>query len=336
MRSDFSFIDEIVECVATKMEGEGLQRTHARALIAKVLSTPTLALSADLSGASDIAQAVIIRRDESSGLPFEVLISLRVTVRKRHHPAGSTAAASPAVEDFSVTCSVVDMDGSGQIGELMFHYVELVRGVGPNRSKRTFPHIVLVLGDLLDLATEDAPTHWKEDFNLLAEAFDARVVFGKGTAIPNGVPRKLLRLFTLDPYAGKLPQDQDGRDIDFVPVDARTQNYRDVFRQVVAELKEIRPEAAFDPLAQRDLKPGEKVYHRKVGNSGGGYDNFNAGSNEACSHGKTYVRYYNSDQAPKGFARRYKNFDASWMHHCPEGSCGMYAVFCPEKASGGV
>ena len=342
MRSDYAFVEEIVNQLGDALDEEGLDRSDARAAVAEVLSAPSLALSAvsnDYTGVAqaviigrDVAQAVIIGRDEAAGRPVEVLVSLRATVRNRHHPSGGTAV-SPAVTEFNVSCRILDMEGSAELGDLMAHYIGLVRGIGSNRSKRTFPHTVLVLGDLLDLATEDAPKHWKDDIALLAEAFDARVVFDKGTNIPRGIPRKLMRLFTLDPYSGKLPEGEDGTVPDSVSIDARAQTYSQVFQQMAAELRDVKVEQDAGPRAPRDLKPGENRYHRKVGDSRGGYDNFDDGSDTPiCSHDKGYKRYFNSDQATKGFARRYKNFDPSWMYHCSSGKCNVYAVFAPEGA----
>lgn len=333
VRSSYAFVEEMVEKAAGALDSEGLDRSDARAAVAEVLSAPSLALSAGSKDHVEVVQAVVIRRDEAGGRPVEMLVSLRTTVRKRHHPTGGVAV-SAAVAEFTLSCHILDMEETADIGDLMVHYIDLVRGLGANRSKRSFPHTVLVLGDLLDLATKDAPKHWKEDIRLLTEAFDGWVVFDKGTNIPNGIPRKLMRLFTLDPYSGKLPQGEDGKVPESVSVDARTQTYGQVFQQLATELSNFKAEDDSGPRAPRDLKPGESRYHRKVGDSRGGYDNFDDGSETPiCSHNKTYKRYFNSDQATKGFARRYKNFDPSWMYHCSEGKCNVYVVFAPDNAA---
>lgn len=332
IRSDYAFLDEIIQRASEALEAEGLDRDDAGAAVAEVLTAPSLAISAGSKDHTDVAQAVIIRRDDEAGRPVELLVSLRAKVRKRHHNAGGVATPA-ALSDFTISCRILDMDGDGEVGGLMAHYIDLVRGLGPNRSKRTFPHTVLVLGDLLDLATVDAPKTWKDDINLLAEAFDARVIFDKGTNLPKGVPKKLMRVFTLDPYAGKVPMGDDGKATDVVEVNARTQTFSQVFQQLTASLRSYEAPLESGPRAPRDLKPGEERYHRKVGDSGGGYDNFDDGSDAPiCSHGKGYKRYHNSDQATKGFARRYPNFDLSWMYHCTGKNCNVYAVFAPQNA----
>lgn len=333
MKSDFSFVEDLVSSAETALAAEGLDPAFARSAVAELLCDPSLALSSSVNGVSDIAHAVLIRSDETSGFPFDVLLSVRVTVLKRHVPDGETAVVPSEVTGHAVTCFMFEMEGGAQLGELMSHYVELVRDIGPKRSKRTFPHTVVILGDLLDLATDGAPQHWKDDLILLADAFDASVTFGKGAKVPDGAPKKLMRLFTLDPYAGKLPTDAETKEeIEHVSIDSRNQDYVAVFHQMAAELHSYTPDEDSDPFAPRELLPGQNVYHRKVGNSGGGYDNFNKGSKEPCSHGKGFKRYFNSDQAVKGFERRYTNFEPGWMYHCAHGGCGVYAVFCPPRA----
>lgn len=333
VRSDYAFVDGLVQEAAGALGAEGLDPAAAKAVIAEVLSAPSLAVSARSKDHTKVIQAVIIRRDESAGRPVEVLVSVRADVRRRHHSAGGVAVCA-TVSDFAVSCRILDMEGDSEIGSLMTHYVEVVRGVGPNRAKRTFPHTVLILGDLLDLATVEAPENWKDDVRLLVEAFDARVIFDKGTNIPKGLPRKLMRLFTLDPYAGKLPKDEDGNEPEVVPVDARMQTYSQVFQQLAVSLSTFSAMPDDGPRTPRDLMPGETRYHRKVGDSRGGFDNFDDGSDTPiCSHDAGYKRYHNSDQATKGFARRYLNFDSSWIYHCTGRNCNVYAVFASKNAA---
>lgn len=332
VKSDFGFIDmmaaEMQECLAR----EGLDPGLALAALAEVLSAPGLALSSDTKTASDIAHAVMIRRDDDGGFPYDVLVSLRATVTKRYQPAGQKSVP-PAVDGFTIECALYDFDDDSQLGELMNHYVSLVRQMGPKRSQRTFAHTVLVLGDLLALGTAGTPPHWREDLAALAEAYDARVVFEQGPNLPAGAPRDLIRLFRFDPYAGELPKGTDDKEIAHVPVEARFASYADVFHAMTASLNSFVPAAVFNPLAPRKLAPGEEVYHRKVGDSGGGHDNFDEGSSTPCSHGKGWKRYHHSDKAVKGFKRRYTNFTSDWIYHCKHGSCGVYAVFCPANAS---
>lgn len=332
-KSDFTFVQEMVSECARLLEEEGLDAKLAEAAIAAVLATPSLAMSATQEKVTNVAHAVIIRRDEDAGFPYEVLITVRASVMQRHVPEGETVVVPPHVTSFSIAVALIDMDDTMQVGELMAHYIDLLRDVGPQRARKTFPHTVLFLGDLTDLGTRDAPSHWKEDIVLLAEAFDAKVIFERGPKISAGVPRALMKLFVLDPYVGKLPEDEDQNEIPHVSVDARNLAYVDVFQTLSAELAAFRPRAAEDPFTPRALKPGEKVFHRKVGDSRGGFDNFNAGSPDPCSHDKGFKRYFKSDQATKGFERRYTNFEASWLYHCDQGGCGVYAVFCPDRAA---
>jgi hypothetical protein len=78
----------------------------------------------------------------------------------------------------------------------------------------------------------------------------------------------------------------------------------------------------------RALEPGEAVYHRKVGDSGGNYDRFHEGSPTPCSHGAaSYRRFAGADKAVKGMQRRYTNFSASMLYHCSKyPNCGVYCA----------
>lgn len=330
-KSDFGFVEAMVAQLSTAMADVGLSPDTARAAVAEALSNPSLAVSAGQSGVTRVAQSVILQRDESVGLPYEVLVGVNVQIRQRHVPAGVNSAVAPAVIGHDVACVLIDLESDAQVGELMRHYVRILRSIAPQRSRRTHQYTVLVLGDPADLGTSSLPERWREEVEWLADAFDAKVIFEKGPKIPEGVPNRLMRLFVLDPWAGKLPADRDGNEVPHVAVDGRNNSFDEVFHEFAVHLRSFRPEAPADPFAPRELAPGERVFHRKVGDSGGGYDNFNDGSPAPCSHGKAFKRYTKAIQATKGFERRYTNFDPSWLYHCSESGCGMYAVFTPDK-----
>lgn len=331
-KSDFSFIEEIVTELSIVMKDLGLPSAVARSAVAEVVSNPSLAVSAAQSGVTRIAQSVIIQRDDSVGLPYELLVILRVEVQQRHVPVAGTATVPPSVVRRDVTCELIDLEDDAQPGEVLRRYVGILQSISPQRPRRTYPHTVLVLGDLADLGTKALPAGWREEIEYLADAFEAKVIFEKGPNIPSGVPNRLMGLFVLDPYAGKLPLAEDGKELPQVTVDGRNNSFVEVFQKFAVHLSSFKPDAPDTPFAPRSLKPGEQVFHRKVGDSGGGYDNFNEGSATPCSHGKSFKRYQKAVQASKGMLRRYPNFQPSWLYHCEEGGCGMYAVFVPPNA----
>jgi len=87
------------------------------------------------------------------------------------------------------------------------------------------------------------------------------------------------------------------------------------------------------PFTKRDLEPGEKVFHRKVGNNRK-FDNFDAGSPKPCSHGVDSFERFHGDKSLKGMARRYGNFQKEWLRHCGKyPDCNVYAVFSPAARS---
>lgn len=78
----------------------------------------------------------------------------------------------------------------------------------------------------------------------------------------------------------------------------------------------------------RELHPGESVFHKKVGNSGGSYDHFDDGSPTPCVHGAdAFIRFSGADKALKGMQRIYADFDKSMLYHCNRfPNCGMYGA----------
>lgn len=329
-RSDFSFVEDVIAELTALMVEDGIDGTVARAAGAEVLTNPSLAAASNHDGHTRAVHSVLIIRDEQHDRPFEMLITLQVQIRLRHVPDGSTVVTPAAVVSHEVSYELVDLDGEAQLGQILRNYVRVMREVGPQRARRNHAHTVVVLGDLADFGTADLPENWQEDIRYLADAFDAKVIFGKGATLPPGVPSRLMKLFVLDPYAGKLPESaDDGVVLPVVKVDGRNSNFGQVFDQFAVALKHHSPDMKSDAYTPRALVPGEQVFHRKVGNSGGGYDNFNEGSATPCSHEKSFKRYHKAVQAIKGMERRYTNFEASWLYHCSHGGCGVYAVFVP-------
>lgn len=329
-RSNFTFIEDVVTELGNAIAFDGLPATLALGAVAVALSDPSMAVAVNRSDHTHAAHSVLIRRNEQAGLLFEMLITVRVQIRHRHVPQGGQVVVPPEVVKHSVSYALFDMDDEDELGGLLRHYVQVVKDIGPQRARRNLGHTVVVLGDLGGMATAGLPDDWQEEIEYLAEAFDAKVIFGKGPMVPEGVPNRLMRLFVLDPYSGSVPSSGDeDSELPLLEIDGRNNGFAEVFSAIAVSLKQHEPDIVGDPFAPRELKPGEHVYHRKVGNSRGGYDNFNEGSRNPCSHQKGFKRYHKAIQATKGFKRRYTNFDESWLYHCSEGGCGVYAVFVP-------
>lgn len=332
-KSDYSFIEDVVADLTVLMAEDGIDGTVARAAAAEVLSNPSLAAASNYNGHTRAVHSVLMARDEKLDRPFEMLITIQVQIRLKHVPHGGVVVVPSEVVSHDVDYELVDIEGDAQLGQLLRKYVRVMHEVGPQRARRNHAHTVVVLGDLADLGTDDLPESWQEEVGFLADAFDAKVIFSKGATLPPGVPNRLMKLFVLDPYAGKLPETAEGEDsLPIVKVDGRNNDFDEVFHQFAIALKHHAPDKKTDAYTPRALAPGEQVFHRKVGNSGGGYDNFNEGSNVPCSHEKGFKRYHKAIQATKGMERRYTNFEAAWLYHCTEGGCGIYAVFVPGAA----
>jgi len=85
--------------------------------------------------------------------------------------------------------------------------------------------------------------------------------------------------------------------------------------------------AAVSVPGRRQLGPGERVYHRKVGSSAA-TDVFDAGSPEPCAHGEgCYERWTKAPKALKGMQRRYIDVTERNLYHCDKyPNCGMYMI----------
>ncbi|WP_295817950.1 hypothetical protein [uncultured Microbacterium sp.] len=332
-RSDYAFVGELVETATAWLRDQGLDEDPGADIVAQVLSAPSFAMSADLNGTTTVWHAVVLRRVEDGVPPYELLVRVRATVKKRHFPEGASTAVPAAITAKDLHLDLIDLADDAEVGVLMDHYISMVRELGPMRSARTLPYNILVLGNPHELGCADTPADWQQQLTFLADAFDANITFERGPSVA-GVPKNLMCLVRFDPFAGELPRKKkaDGSDdqdeIEHTAIEARFTTFKEAFQRICAALNAFEPPQTSDEFTPRDLKPGEKIYHRKIGNAVG-YDRFNAGSTESCQHTTEYVRYYNSDKAVKGFKRRYTNFEPSWMHHCKQGGCGMYAVFCP-------
>lgn len=333
VRSDFTFVNELIASAGEWLRGEGLDDASSQDIVAQLLTNPTFAMSGDSEGVTVVWHALVLRRAEDGFPPFELLVRLRTTIKKRHVPDGGAITVPAAVIAKEIHFEFVDLEGDAEIGVVMARYIGMVRELGPSRSARTLPFNVLVLGNPRELGVSDTPAGWQQELKFLAQAFDAETTFERGPSVA-GVPRHLMALIRFDPFAGTIPRKRnaDGTEaeseIEHIAIEARSTTFNEAFQQICAALNAFEPEEAVNEFTPRALHPGEKVYHRKVGNAVG-YDRFNAGSTEKCMHKTDYVRYYNSDKAVKGFKRRYTNFESSWMHHCKQNGCGMYAVFCP-------
>jgi hypothetical protein len=105
------------------------------------------------------------------------------------------------------------------------------------------------------------------------------------------------------------------------------------FADLLAHVRQTLTPIALDiptrsPHEKRELRPGEIVYHRKVG-EGQKYDKFDEGSTKPCSCNKTFMPLSAAPKASWGMERRYSNFHDKdvQLKHCPRyPNCNMYAV----------
>lgn len=330
LRSDFGFVNELIQALEPILVEEGLAASLATGLIELALTRPSFANSLHTEGVLRTVQAAIAERRDDAALPYEVLVCLDLKIQPATNGADGQRHP-PTVTSWDLVFEVMDAGETESIGLLMQKYVSWAHELRYFRAERTLHYSLLVLGDLAMLEVKDVPEDWRARVNLLAQAFDASATFELGPNLPSGVPKNLMFVVQFDPWTGAAPKnDRLEDDLKLVKLEARHMGYREVFQSIVSELRSFQPKKESSVFEPRDLRPGEKIYHRKVGNSPG-FDQFNEGSTEPCQHQSGYVRYHNSDKAVKGFLRRYTNFEPEWMHHCKKGSCGMYAVFSPES-----
>jgi len=334
--SDYSFVTTIRDAIADQLVAEDLPATLAAAVIPELLRRPAFAVDKRDGELLHVRHAVIIGRDETLELPFEIVVRVDAWVKRRHVPQGERVAVPGSVVRVEVDLRMVDMEGDAQLGDVMAQYLGwLAEFPAPVTTARDLPNTVVFLGSPTALGCEGAPEEWRQGLIRLAQAFNCAAVFHHGPDFTGSVGANVRQVFRFEPYRGEKPVGPEGEELTAVDIDVRAEPYEAVFQRVAVALANHAEADAPARFALRALEPGERVYHRKVGNNRR-YDNFDEGSPTPCAHGEESFQRFGRDKARKGMAHRYSNFEVSWLRHCSKfPNCNLYAVFAPgDRAAG--
>lgn len=329
VKSEFGFVDDIRTALEMALTGAGPAKELADVLLPQLLTAPGFSSAKAEGEHTLVRQAVLFERPTEND--FEILVTVDVQITAWQRIPNSRDRVPAAATFVAVTCDLFDMADDTDLGRVMTEHARMLRDFPETRQNpRSAAAAVTLLGDLTTIGTEGAPDTWRNDIELLAEAFDIKPSFRREPTFTGTVSDSTAHVIRFEPYEGIAPLTHDGDEIPSTEIQARTLTYDQIFHDVAVAFADLEEAAVADPYAPRALKPGEKVFHRKVGKSRK-FDQFDKGSDSPCKH-NSFVVWNKSPKAAKGFHRRYTNFQDGWLRHCARGmNCGMYAAFAPDN-----
>ena len=324
-KSDFDFANQVAATIASQL---GVDDEIANAMAGQLILDPAVAFARSSAGHEVFLQAIVIERDfERQPVPIEddVRLVLRASGIPKVQVAGQPLQP-PAITDVSVDVQLVDAgaDRNLLLRELTDWAIEFAAGGPSERAGHT--RSVVVLGSPSNIALRDVPDNWRE---VLAHAAD---ILGSSARIEAGNPRFNGRVdrsttyaIVVDPFVANLWAKEDREGIAVDESIQRGMSFDDAFDAVMALL--IPEQVDEEPESKRTLAANDIFYHRKVGDSRGGHDNFSGPSNKPlCNHNAGYV-HFRGPKSRKGMARVYSNFDNKMLYHCDKfPNCGVYQV----------
>ncbi|TFC22094.1 hypothetical protein E3O55_18935 [Cryobacterium sp. MDB1-18-2] len=324
--SSFLFVGDLERSLAKNLVDLGLKESLAPAMIWEVLAEPSVALAAEEHGNHKFRQAVVIARDGNSS-PFDLRLVVDAVIVPRGHDARQQRTP-PAIVSVAVSIDMYDLDEEPETARLVRELLDwCLEFPAPLSERRSRPQPMAFVGDPRRIGIEEVPDSWRQYLTILAAMFMLTAEVKDGPSFDGTLSSKTTLVVKLDPYAGKtlvVPSDTG-----IVLIDARGRTFMSVVDEISIHL--VTREAALvdiqNATAARDLLPGERVYHRKIGSSRN-FDRFNEGSPKPCSHGESSFIPWHGPKATKGLERRYTNFEPGMHKHCSRyPTCGMYAVF---------
>lgn len=324
-QSDLGFIDDLT----SQAISAGLERALAESLVASVLASPSLALRRSRNGNGEFLQAKIFQRDDSRGDALsqsDIAVAVFATIAPRAEARGGPRTP-PAVTFSQVDVAMVDASSTADLGEIGHQAMGWFRDYpAPPAPRRSRHPEFAVIGDPGVRGSVDVPDAWRDDVRALAR------VYGLDLKLELRSGRERLELsdntvhaFVLDAaFAGRVPEG-----ITSTALDSRQMSWRKMLSEMAGKLALATEEEEL-PVTSRELASGERVFHRKIGNSRH-FDRFDSGSPDPCKHQVGSFVPWGGPKATKGMARRYSNFHPSMLRHCGKyPNCNVYAVFAPQ------
>lgn len=320
--SDYGFASEAVRRV---VDLDPDLASHAPMLVRETLLDPAVALLRSTGEGQHILQALIVARDEARNLPYDVAVSIEVIVTPRTQLPGQRVSP-PIATLVGVTADFVDMDDTAEvlirIRQLMTWSLHLPSPAFPSDAA---PMQVVVAGDMHACAGE-APREWRDDLNALVAVFGATMRSELLTRTKDlDFGKRTTHIIALEPRLFTAIDEADTGNAEILKHDLHSLTYIEVLDVIATDLLGASPRRDDVPKERHHLIKGEKRFHRKKLNSGGGHDNFDEVN--PCTHEKGFTAYKSAPQAEKGMHRLYDNFSRDMLYHCSKNGCNVYAVF---------
>jgi hypothetical protein len=324
-RSDVNFIADL----HASLRADGIAERVATDALYRVINSPSVAIR---MGQRDprrtaVLQAVAVDDSDDSGVGRMVLV-VRATV---------VASKPPEVEDATVELLPVDWDVPDDQGELARHFaswwqVYRQRPDDHNQPYEDAPRSCAWLGHPDGRNYREVPNGWESDIKALGAILGMAIHIGRSPqqAAAQSLAQKshFAILINGTPGWDRLRDEFEEQGKDLLECGSPGTE----FTSLLAAARQTLISHVLDCInpglpALRELAPGETIYHRKISPQPRTFDRFDAGSPVPCQHGAEGFVRWSGDKAVKGMLRRYSNFEAKMLHHCPKfPACGVYAV----------
>lgn len=325
-RSEFDFLDELVDKCAVLLSGLGrCDVEEAEALAAHLVLDPAICMAIGGNGGpARVLHAICVDLD---GPAMGLLVAVDATVAPAERASG--AKMYPSVSAIDVTDALIDTTTAAGELELVNHVVEWTRDYPvPSHASRRRQGNVLFLGDLSGRCIGTLPGDWRDRLRDVSSAlgYDSHAV-GQGRRFSGSVAADTCVAIEFDPYSGTGPALEDG--VPTEKVAPHTYSFEEVLERVCHAIVDASDHEGVDEGvgALPTLGAGARRYHRKVGKSRH-FDKFDDGAETPCVHGEASFVPWRGDKCVKGFQRKYEDFEPSMLRHCKKyPNCGVYAVF---------
>jgi hypothetical protein len=301
----------------------GFEAEVAGPALLELLLRPTVALARSTADGDDLLQAVVVSRDPQRSKTYIEDSDLRLWIR-----VSATGNRPPRIEVNGFGCDLFDTQETSDVGNLFAELTEwLSQFPLPLPAGKAPGGELVLLGNPANANLSEVPPDWSAQLIRVAAALGMsfRGVISHSEAVSfsdcavivsvdSDVARAAIRNGTPEGFITKLT--------------SMRKSFGDLLLEITNLLLARKSEAdEAAPQTSRSLSEGERVFHRKIGNSRK-FDRFDAGSPAPCKHGQGGFVRFHGPKSTKGMERRYTNFTPDMLFHCGKyPNCGVYAAF---------
>lgn len=295
----------------------------ATTTILELLLRPTVALAKSVVGGEELLQAVVISRDPQMTGSYLEDSDLRLWLRVR-----VVGKRPPEFEIIEFAYELFDAQeergGSELVAQLSDWIAEFPAALPAGKP---IGGQLVLLGNPTKANLSGTPSDWSAKLIRLASSFGMsfRGVISHGDASSFASDTLIA---SVDPAVERAAIRNGISDESVTRLTCMGKSFEDLLTEIANLLLTHRAEPDDEGTqTSRALAAGERVFHRKIGNSRK-FDRFDEGSPKPCQHPVNQYFRVNGPKSTKGMARRYTNFEASMLFHCGKyPNCGVYAVF---------